>query len=322
MRRLYLCATIAAVATLFAEVGTLQAQRVEAYLSEDSVTVGDRFALTLVAIHGFDEMPSFPSMDSAFGDITPVRLISAGTRLLDSDVRLDSAVYEVTTFALDTARLAPLTIRFPDSDVTATTPAQELVVISVVPQDAEDIRGLAPPVGFGRPNWPYVLLGLGVLIAGALIWYLIWRHNNPKSLYISEPEERAPPDPAKVALERLRALENAPLAKRAQVEAFYVDLSDILRTYIEDRLHMPALECTTRELVRILVGPSVQHQVPSGIPEQLDQVLSLADLVKFADVTPAVNEGRSVLKEAVKIVNRVEVKFDQRAAAEDFVKVS
>ena len=117
-------------------------------------------------------------------------------------------------------------------------------------------------------------------------------------------------------------LKHAPLAERIQVEAFYVDVSDILRTYIENRLHMPALECTTRELVQILVGPSVQHQVPSGIPEQLEQVLSLADLVKFADVTPAVNEGRSVLNEAVKIVKRVEVKFDQRAAADDFVKVS
>ena len=250
MRRLYLYATLAAAITLFAEVDTLQAQRVEAFISEDSVSVGDRFALTLVAIHGFDEMPSFPSMDSAFGDITPVRLLSAGTRLLDSDVRLDSAVYEVTTFALDTARLAPLTIRFPDSDVTATTPAQELLVTSVVPRDAEDIQGMAPPVGFGRPPWPFVLLGFAVLIVGALIWYLIWRHNNPKTLYISEAEEDAPPDPATVALERLRALENAPLAERMQVEAFYVDLSDILRTYIEDRLHMPALECTPGNLSR------------------------------------------------------------------------
>lgn len=322
MRRLYLYATLAAVATLFAEVDTLRAQRVEAYMSEDTVNVGDRFTLTLVAMHGFDEMPSFPSMDSTFGDITPIRLLSAGTRLLDSDVRLDSAVYEVTTFALDTARLAPLVIRFPDSDVTATTPVRELLVISIVPQDAEDIQGMAPPVGFGRPPWPFVLLGFAVLIAGALIWYMIWRHKNPKTLHMGESEEYAPPDPATVALERLRALENAPLAERAQVEAFYVDLSDILRTYVEDRLHIPALECTTGELVHALVHPSVQHQVPSGIPGQLGQVLSLADLVKFADVTPAVNEGRSVLTEAIQIVNRVEVKFDQRATGEDLFKVS
>ena len=207
MRRLYLYATVAAAVTLFAGVDTLQAQRVEAYISEDSVSVGDRFALTLVAIHGFDEMPSFPSMDSAFGDITPVRLLSAGTRLLDSDVRLDSAVFEVTTFALDTARLAPLTIRFPDSDVTATTSAQELLVTSVVPQDAEDIQGMAPPVEFGRPLWPFFLLGFAALIVGALIWYLIWRRKNPKTLYISEAIDDAPPDPAAVALERLRALE-------------------------------------------------------------------------------------------------------------------
>ncbi len=322
MRRLHLCAILAAAATLFAEVNTLQAQRVEAYISEDSVNVGDRFALTLVAMHGFDEVPSFPNMDSSFGDITPIRLLSAGTRLLDTDVRLDSAVYEVTTFALDTARLAPLTIRFPNGDVTATTPALELLVMSVVPQDAEDIQDMAPPVGFGPPLWPFFLLGFAVLIAGALIWYIIWRRKHPKTLYISEPEEHAPPDPAMVALERLRALENAPLAKRAQVETFYVDLSDILRTYVEDRLHIPALESTTRELVQDLVHPNVQHQVPSGIPGQLGQVLSLADLVKFADVTPPVSEGQSALKEAVKIVNRVEVKFDQRAAREDFVKVS
>ncbi len=320
MRRscLYILLTISIV--LLTGPDAARAQRVDAYLSEDRVYVGDRFTLTLIAMHGFAEVPSFPSTDSAFGDIIPVDLISAGTRFMDTDVRLDSAVYEVTTFALDTARLAPLVIGFDGNSVTATTAAQELPVSSIVPQDAEGIRDMAPPVEFGRPALPYVLLGLAALIVAALIWYMIWRRQQPDPPPVTDFIGEDLPSPAETALRRLRALENTPLAERVQVETFYVELSDILRTYIEDRLFIPALESTTTELVRDLVHPNVQHQIPAGIPEQLEQILSLADLVKFADVTPSIPEGRSALEEAVTVIQRVEIKFDQRAASETFAK--
>ncbi len=320
MSRLYLYVTLALSTAFVSQLDTVQAQRVDAYLSEDSVYVGDRFTLTLIALHGFDEMPSFPSTDSAFGDILPVDLISAGTRFMDADIRLDSAVYEVTTFALDTARLAPLIIGFSGNTVTAVTPARELRVTSMVPQDASGIRDMASPVEFGRPLWPYVFLGLAVLIAAVLIWYMIWRRRQPAPLPVTETEDLDLPSPSAIALERLRALENTPLTKRVQVEAYYVELSDTLRTYVEDRLLIPALESTTTELIRDLVHPNVQHQIPAGIPEQLKQILSLADLVKFADVTPSIPEGRTALEEAVTVVQRIEIKFDQRAASEKFVK--
>ncbi len=320
MSRSYLYVILALSITLVSRLDTVQAQRVDAYLSEDSVFVGDRFTLTLIALHGFDETPSFPSTDSAFGDIIPVDFISAGTRFMDTDVRLDSAVYEVTTFALDTAHLAPLIIGFVSNTVTAVTPARELPVTSIVPQDATGIRDMASPVEFGPPLWPYVLLGLVVLIIAALIWYMIWRRRQPDPLPVTETEDLDLPSPATVALERLRALENTPLTKRVQVETFYVELSDTLRTYVENRLLIPALESTTAELIQGLVHPNVQHQIPAGIPEQLEQILSLSDLVKFADVTPSIPEGRTALEEAVTVVQRVEIKFDQRAASEKFAR--
>ena len=320
MNRSYLYVILALLIALVSQLDTVQAQRVDAYLSEDSVYVGDRFTLTLIALHGFDEMPSFPSTDSAFGDIIPVDFISAGTRFMDTDVRLDSAVYEVTTFALDTARLASLIIGFESNTVTAVTPARELHVTSIVPQDATGIRDMASPVEFGPPSWVYGLLGLGVLIVAALIWYMIWRRRQPALLPVTEIEDLDLPSPATVALERLRALENTPLTKRIQVETFYVELSDTLRTYVEDRLLIPALESTTAELIQDLVHPDAQHQIPAGIPEQLEQILSLADLVKFADVTPSIPEGRTALEEAVTVVQRVEIKFDQRAASEKFAR--
>ncbi len=322
MNRTHLCASLTLVMALVSQLNPTHAQRVDAYLSEDSVSVGDRFTLTLIAMHGFVEMPSFPSTDSAFGDILPLDLISAGSRQLEEDVRLDSAVYEVTTFALDTARLAPIIIGFEGNSVVAVTSPREVLVPSMVSQDATGIRDMASPVEFDRPIWPWVLLVFALLIVAALTWYMIWRRQNPAHLPMAETEDIDRPSPATVALERLHALENTPLAQRTQVETYYVELSDILRTYLEDRLFILALESTTAEVIHNLVHPSIQHKIPAGIPAQLEQILSLADLVKFADLTPSIPEGRTALEVAITVVQRVEIKFDQRAASENFPKTS
>lgn len=308
MSRLYL---LLLAVTLISSPG--QAQSVDAYLSEDSVSVGDRFTLTLIAIHGFDEIPSFPRLDSAFGDIIPIDLISAGTRKIDLNARLDSAVYTVTTFALDTARLAPLTIGFSGNTVTSVTPELELHVASLVPQDAEGIRDMAPPVDFARPVWPYILLGLGGLIAAVLIWYLVWYRRQTVSLPASN-SNRESISAAAVALERLESLQNAPLTQRGQVEDYYVELSDTVRTYLEHQLQIPALESTTQELLQNLLRPDIQHQIPAGVPEQLEQILSLSDLVKFAEVTPPISDGRTVLEQAVTVIRRMQVKWEQRVS--------
>ena len=318
MSRLYLFVLLSAGIILVPSPEQAWGQRVEAYLSEDSVYVGDRFTLTLIAMHGFDEGPSFPSLDSTFGDIIPIDLTSAGTRYIDTDVRLDSVVYEVTTFAIDTARLAPLTIGFENDSITALTPEQVLLVTSMIPQDAEGIRDMAPPVEFGRPLWPYILLGLAALIVILLIWYMIWQWRQPTSPSTENIKNADAPSPATIALERLHALENTPLTKKSQVESFYVELSDALRTYVEHQLRIPALESTTQELVQDLIRPDIQHQVPAGVPGQLEQILSLADLVKFADMTPSIPEGRTALEEAIEVIRRVENKFAQRAASENF----
>ena len=318
MSKPYLYVTLLASVVFLGGPDRIHAQRVDAYLSEDSVSVGDRFTLTLIAIHGFDEIPSFPGTDSVFGDIIPLDLISAGTKEIDLDARLDSVVYAVTTFALDTARLAPLTIGFNNNAVTSVTPAQELHVTSLVPLDAEGIRDMAPPIDFERPLWPYVLLGLGILIATILIWYLIWHRRKTVSLPTGD-ANRDSRSPATIALERLEALQNAPLTERVQVESYYVELSETVRTYLEHQIQIPALESTTQELLQSLTHPEIQHQIPAGVPEQLEQILSLADLVKFAEMIPPISDGRTVLEQAVKVIQRIEIKWKQRVAGENLV---
>ena len=316
-RWLYLLFWIAIPTVARLGVAPAFAQRVEAVLSHDSVAIGDRITLTLTALHGFGQPPSFPGLaepDSAFGDLVPVGLASAGMRMLEPGTRLDSVVYSVTTFALDTARVGPLPVSFDGGATIVRSDPMILPIISLVPQEATAIRDLAAPVEFGRPFWPYFLLGLAVLLISVLVWYLLFRRRKPQ---VIDADPLTPiPRPQDVALDRLHALENAPLATRLQVESYYVELSDAARTYLEARLEVPALEITTRELAQALVDARIQHMVPGGVPKQVERVLSLADLVKFADVTPPVEEGRVALGEAVQIVVRIETKLGQIVARE------
>ena len=293
------------------------AQRVEAYLSADSVTVGDRFTLTLVALHGFETAPSFPDAGEAvYGDVEVLGVTASGGRALGaSGARLDSVVYEATTFALDTAYVPPLRILFSANADTfsVATPPLILPVSSLVPAEAEGIKDLASLVEFAGPIWPYVLLGLALLaLAALLIYYLRLRRRAP------EPEPPPPPpvpriSPYEAAIARLRELETASLEAPMQIKPFFVELSDLLRTYLEDGLGVPALERTTRELMNEFDNRAVRYKLPGGAPQRVYGILELSDLVKFADVRPPGAQSRMALDETRKTVDVIEAKLRQIA---------
>ncbi len=299
-----------------------QAQRVEASLSTDSVTVGDRFTLTLVAEHPFALEPAFPDPalgDTLFGDLEVIGRQASGGRYLgaaDPGLRRDSVVYEVTTFALDTAYVPPLAVRFSANEDTFSAASAPLILLvtSLVPPEAEDIQDLAPLVEFPRPLWPYVLLALAVLVLLALlIYYLRRRRRAP------EPEAPSLPpaprvSPYDAAIRRLRELEaSADPEAQEQVKPFFVELSDVLRTYLEARLGVPALERTTRELRQELEGRYVRYKLPGAAPGRVQNLLERADLVKFADLRPPAAQSREALEETRKTIDSIETKLRQIA---------
>lgn len=297
------------------------AQRVEAYLSVDSATVGDRFTLTLVALHGFERAPSFPDPaagEAVYGDLEVLGVATAGGRALGADdagARLDSIVYEATTFALDTAYVAALPVVFStDTDTFSIASAPLILPISsLVPPEAEGIKDLAPLVEFAGPLWPYALLGLALLALVALLLYYLRERRRPP-----EPEPPSPPpvpsvSPYEAALARLRLLETASLDAPAQIKPFFVELADLLRTYLEDSLGVPALERTTRELMDEFENRTVRYKLPGSAPQRVYGILELSDLVKFADVKPPDAQSRTALEETRKTVDVIEAKLRQIA---------
>lgn len=138
----------------------------------------------------------------------------------------------------------------------------------------------------------WVLAGLALVIA-LLLWI---RYSKRKTL--DEPAEQTPKAPRKPAhieaLEALAVLREKQLWQKGHVKAYYTDLTDILRRYIERRYAVNTLERTSREIIADLKLCGV----PADTFARLKATLELADMVKFAKYTALPNENEQALSNA------------------------
>ena len=159
--------------------------------------------------------------------------------------------------------------------------------------DPENVESLtihpdAPPIEIPLrwydyvPEWWYwvvlalVLVSLGVVIA------LLYKKSGPA---IFTP--RYVPTPYEVAVDRLVKLKQRRLLEQGQAKAFYTDLIDILRGYLQGRFGINAMEMTSKQILqRIRHTPEIHLSA-----SQMEQVLQLADFVKFAAAVPEADQG-------------------------------
>ncbi len=95
------------------------------------------------------------------------------------------------------------------------------------------------------------------------------------------------------ALHRLRELEQRGFPRTGEADAWYVELSDIVRRYVEDRYAVRAPELTTEEfLVEARRSFSGSHR------DLLSAFLARCDRVKFARYSPEQRESSEVLSAA------------------------
>lgn len=294
------------------------AQELRLHVSADTVTVGERFYVSITAEHEFAQDPAFPDptgIDSmVFGDLEVLNR-HARNRTARDGVRIDSIVYEVTTFALDTARVGPIPVLFTAAEDTFTvyTDASLLPVASLVPEDAEGLRDLAPLVEFPSSRWIYAAAAALLLLA-AIIAFLVWRRRMRRDDRAPAPPPKPAVPPDVEALQRLKALEEVDLNPRDAARPFYIELSETMRTYVSRRLQVHALEQTTSELIDELRS----RQIPNAeVTSRLRNLLVQSDYVKFADAVPPARQGLEAIETARGIIRSVESELHVRVADEE-----
>jgi hypothetical protein len=292
--------------------------KVTVELEPEKPLIGDPVILTVRVVAEKDVevlMPEFGEALDRFSilDFTPRQTIDDQGRILQSQsYRLQpsfSGKHTIPPILIEFVDRRPGERQAPKGEdaYELLTERIEFEVKSVLPDDAS--AELKPPMGelepLGPPppaKWPWVV-GFIVILAAASPFvaraFVEWRRRARR---------RSAYDIARMRLERL-------LASRRPgfdgVDAFYVELSGIVRRYLEDRFDMRAPELTTEEFLEaVQQSPELVRSHQTMLREFLRQ----ADLVKFARVQPSdqdiqgsIDSARSFLDETQENAPMIEV---------------
>jgi len=189
-------------------------------------------------------------------------------------------------------------------------PAIDIYVKSVLQGDTKrELKDIKPPLSVPF-NWFFWISMAVIAVFVSVIAYLAYR------LYKRRKERGylfSPPPPLRpaheVALEALEKLFQSDLLEKGQVKTFFSELSLIMRTYLEGRYFISALEETTFEIMRDLKN----MMDDLGPRDELHQVLVLSDLAKFAKYIPDNEETERAKKGALGFVEATRLIFETHA---------
>ena len=150
-----------------------------------------------------------------------------------------------------------------------------------------------------RDNWLWVVIPIVIiLIIFGVIRYL---RNRPKVEKVFE--EAKPIIPIHtLALNKLQELRDKKLWQSGYVKEYHIELSDVIRDYLEKRYAVKTHEKTTDEIFAGLKNKDISAENKN----MLRQILALADLVKFAKEKPLPDENEQSIDNATSFVSQTQ----------------
>ena len=145
--------------------------------------------------------------------------------------------------------------------------------------------------------WLSVLMLL--LIAAGYWLYLRLRDNKPVIAHIKIVRRLLPHQKAMKEIEQIKA--DKMVSSENQKE-YYTKLTDTLRKYIEERYGFSAMEMTSTEIIERLTSSGDQQSL-----DELRQLFTTADLVKFAKYSTMINENDANLVSAIDFINQTKL---------------
>jgi hypothetical protein len=142
-------------------------------------------------------------------------------------------------------------------------------------------------IGFSWLWYLFVPLAISAFCA----W--LWRRRKPSE--VVQPRR----SPREIAEESLSDLERSDLAQ-SDIKLFYVDLTGIVRRYLEQTTGVRAPEETTEEFLRDI---SNHNAYGVEVRNRLQEFLISADLVKFAGHQPLPEDVTTALERARRFVH-------------------
>jgi hypothetical protein len=295
------------VILFFGEIAHTQNVQVSAkFDSTNNILIGDQVKIKLQAICPKGTILMWPTIKD-----TIIKQIEVASRTkIDSVFSSDkksltlSQIFTITSFDSGTYKIPAFEFNYrflkDTNNYTALTNELYLNVNTIAVDTTKEIRDiktpLKAPISF-RELLPYIggVVILSVIIL--LIIYYIQKKRKAEPLIRFKQVRVVPAH--EIALLALQKLKDDKLWQNNKVKLYYVELTDILRKYIENRFEIDALEMTTDEITASFKTIDIAEE----LKRKLRNILILADLVKFAKAQPLANEHDICLENAFDLVN-------------------
>jgi len=156
-----------------------------------------------------------------------------------------------------------------------------------------------------KQYWWIILVA--ILIAAGLIYFLMFYKKNKKPIFMRV----KPKLPAHViALEKLEQIRKEKIWSQGKIKEFHVQITDVIREYIENRFNIYAVEMTTSEILQAINNYT---NTKESEKLKLQQVLELADAVKFAKYRSLQNENDLSLSNSFEFVENTKEIIEEQS---------
>ena len=297
-RILVLFGLICTVVTMTAQVG------VEAKIDSIQMLIGQQVHVTVTATTPSNAkvvFPSFKSRDTLVAGVEVLNISKEQKEELEQGQQQISRVYMLTSFDGKLYYLPPFQVKVDGKMYQSKSLALKVLEVEVDttnlnqyygPKDVQNNPFLWSD--WSTAFWLSVLILL--LMAVAYYLYLRLRDNKPiiKSFKIVKrllPHQKAMKEIEQIKADKMVSSENQ--------KEYYTKLTDTLRRYIEERYKFSAMEMTSSEIIERLTQDGDQKSL-----DELRELFTTADLVKFAKYSTLINENDKNLVSAIEFINQ------------------
>ena len=280
---------------------------VEAEIDSIQIFVGQQAHVTISATAKENAKVEFPQFK-------PTQYVTPGVEVLDckelekkeqdNGFVTRRVVYTMTSFDDTLYYLPPMEVKIDGKPYQSKSLALKVLTIEVDTLHAEQFFGPKDVQDnpfqwsdWSLPFWLSVLML--VLLAVGYYLYLRLRDNKPIISHIRIVKRLLPHQKAMKEIEQIKADK---MVTSENSKEYYTKLTDTLRKYIEERYGFSAMEMTSSEIIERLTSAQDQKAL-----DELRQLFTTADLVKFAKYSTLINENDANLVNAIEFINQTKL---------------
>ncbi len=295
----------------------IKAQSVVAIIDTNSIELGEQTYITLTVNYRVDEgkdvSVNFPSIaDTLIKELEVLKVYPIDTLISDDLIQFSlSQKILISSFEIGNYQIPAFEFLVNERKLKTPKIPFEVKDVSEPIQDSKAIEAIKEPLNDPLTFWErhgnklkYYIIGLAIwVLIGGLVYLWIELRGKPKKAkeiaVIIRPTHV-------VTLEKLAELDKKALWQNNKTKQYYSELSEVMRSYLEGRFKIGALEHTTAEIVNSLKFAQLSIEQL----ESLHQILTSSDFVKFAKENPAGADNEKALEHAIKFVDSTKIEVD------------